>query len=220
LSAFVGAERLTWLHHPVPPAALRWRLEEAREGCLVTPGFVKPHKGYDDLLGVVAENPDWRWILAGGPQDERDREYASTLLAEACRRGAEQRIQMTSYLAKEELERMAVSARIAVFPFRHATGSGSIAWAIAMGLPVVATDLPAIRPLVEAGAGIELVRDGCPERWSETLGRLLEDPRRLEDLALRNVKFAARESYAACASWFATVVRGLASRPPRSTGLR
>jgi glycosyltransferase involved in cell wall biosynthesis len=208
----IGESRVTRLPHPVPPARLRWRLEDSQAGALVTLGFVKPHKGYADLLPAVAERPGWRWVLAGAPQDERDEAHARELLAEMRHRGLAERVTLTGYLDREELERRAVRARLAVFPFRQATGSGSIAWAIALAMPVAATDLPSVRSLVAAGAGIALLPADRPAEWGEALHRLLGDADALRMLARRNAEFAARETFAACAARLGGIARRLAAQ--------
>lgn len=209
VAEIVGAGRVTRLLHPVPAARRRWQLADSRPNTLVTIGFIKRHKGYDDLLPAVAERPAWRWVLAGAAQDPADAEYAAALLAEVERRGAAARVTLTGYLDREEVERRAAGARLAVFPFRRATGSGSIAWAIAMGMPVAATDLPSVRSLVDAGAGIALLPAQHPETWAEVLDRLLGDPDLLRTLSDRNVEFAARETFAACAARLADIARRL-----------
>ena len=215
VAQWAGADCVTRLPHPVPPSRLQWRIDAAVPDTLVSLGFIKPHKGYGDLLPAVAARPTWRWLLAGAPQHERDEVDARTLIDEVQRRGLGERIALSGYQERADLNCRAVRARLAVFPFRSSGGSGSIAWAIALGMPIAATDLPSVRSLVEAGAGIALLPAGQPARWEEMLATLMDDGERLQTLARLNLAFAAHETFAAHAAQVAALARRLTAPAAR-----
>ncbi|MBP7276319.1 MAG: glycosyltransferase family 4 protein [Kiritimatiellae bacterium] len=204
----VGADRVWHLPHPVTLCAGTWapgpRL--AGQARFVTPGFIKEHKGYEDALPLLVENPGWTWTLAGGPQDERDGEYMNRLKARIAARGCSDRVRITGYVSAGELERLTREADAALYPFHQAAGSGSLALALGLGMPILATDLPSIRELVEAGAGLLLLDPANPGRWCDPVRRALADERALADMAGANRRFALEHRYATLAhrlaDWF------------------
>ena len=195
----VGVERTAYLPHPVPDVEPRWQPEAERERVIVTPGFVKPHKGYHVLARSLGESPSWSWIIAGGPQNRADEEYLRRLRDELASRGLGDRVRITGYLDRSDMEATLRGAAMAVFPYADVTGSGSVAWAIGCGVPVVATDLPEFRAMRSRGAGVELLPLGEPARWGEVLDRLWHERERLRELALRNLQFAAANGFGDCA---------------------
>ena len=199
LVAAVGGDRVTWLAHPVPDVRRTWEPGEARSRVMVTPGFVKPHKGYRELAWALAEDTTWSWVIAGGVQDRQDAEHLKTLRRELAERGLEDRVRITGYLEADEMETTICGAAVAVFPYAEVNASGALAWAIGCGVPVVATDLPEFRWLRARGAGLELLPCDAPERWPEVLDRLQGEPGRLAELARRNRDYAAANSVRSCA---------------------
>lgn len=206
---FVEQGQVTFMQMPVPALSVRWEWTQERELCLITPGFIKPLKGYEDLLEMVAGKNTWRWILAGGAQDQHDAAYVDDLKYRIHHLHLEDRINMTGYLSSQEMEALLAQAAIAVFPFRQSLGSASIAWAVAMGMPVVATDLPAVRDMKEAGAGIELLSKDNQASWASQIEQLLHDRKRLIGLAEMNQQYAQTFSYARTAEKVAEIYRCL-----------
>jgi len=212
VSRFAGADRVTRMIHPIAVVSRQWKLEESEDATLATPGFIKEHKGYDNLLPALAGARDWRWVLAGGPQHAGDQAFANFLDAELRRTGLCDRVERTGYLNYEQLQRQTLRARLAVFPFRSVTGSGSIALAIALAMPVAATDLPSVRMLLEAGAGIAVLPAAEPEKWGAIIDEFLRSPERLSALAARNAEVGTRETFTACAGRVVSIAEELVSR--------
>jgi glycosyltransferase involved in cell wall biosynthesis len=100
-----------------------------------------------------------------------------------------------------ELARRLEHAAVAAVPLpdnlysRAFTSPLKIFEAMAAGIPVVASDLPAIREVIRDGESGILVAPGDPAALAEGLGRVLADPALAEAIAGR-----AREDVAAC-SW-------------------
>jgi glycosyltransferase involved in cell wall biosynthesis len=195
----VGAERSTYLPHPIPEVAQRWQPSTREMPMMVTPGFIKPHKGYNELVQALAAHQSWSWIIAGGPQDRRDHEYVRRLEDALADGRLEDRVCITGYLDRPEMEAAMCGAHLAVFPYAEVVGSGSVAWAIGCGMPVVTTDLPEFRSMRSSGAGIELLPVGTPDRWLEIILRLWREPARLEGLGQKNREYAAANGYDRCA---------------------
>ena len=195
----VGAEQSTYLPHPIPEVAQRWQPGTGERLVMATPGFVKPHKGYEELVQALAADQSWSWIIAGGAQDQRDREYVRRLEEALAVERMEDRVRIIGYLDRREMEAAMCGAHLAVFPYADVVGSGSVAWAIGCGMPVVTTDLPEFRSVRSRGAGIELLPAGAPDRWSEIIHRLWREPARLDELAQKNREYAAANGYDRCA---------------------
>jgi hypothetical protein len=188
---------------------------------LVTPGFVKEHKGYREAPPLLAARPDWHWWLAGGPQDARDARFLASLRAEAARLGVDARLHVTGYLSEARLEALAVRARLALFPFRSVTGSGSVNWAAGLGLPIAAADLPPLRRMHDDGAGLRLLPSGNPGAWEGLLAELLARDDDLAQLAQANTVYARAYSYERFGAFMAGVfsaAAGTGAPPPRPGG--
>lgn len=208
--------RVLALPHPVRRTPHAWTPPADGNIHLVTPGFIKAHKGYDDGLAVLAAHPSWRWTLAGGPREARDEAYAASLLDAARQLGVQARLAITGYLPAAELEARCAAAHAAFFPFRTVTGSGSMTWAIGLGLPIVATELPATRWLEADGAGIALIPAGASATWPACLGAKLGAPAALAELARRNRAYAAGHGYDHLAKQLLPWLERCAARMKRS----
>lgn len=199
VTADVGEGRTTHLPLPVPAIARRWNNTGGGDPILVSPGFIKPHKGYGGFVEVVRDLA-CTWVIAGGPQDRRDDLHLEELRRLIDESEIGERVQVTGYLSRADMEETLCRATMAVFPFREVAASASMAWAVGCGLPVVSTDLPEFRWLRSMGAGIELLPREAPDSWSEIIEGLSRDRGRLADLARQNREFAATNTFDACAA--------------------
>ena len=194
VATVVGASAVSSHLHPIPETGCQWS-EPPPSPKLVSPGFVKHHKGYLEFLDVLERLPSATWVIAGGPQDERDVRFVDELETRAARSGVADRLEITGYLDRAELERLASTATMAVFPFERVTGSGSLTWAIGLGMPVVASDLLPFRELAEAGAGLELLPLHQRDTWADRISALLVSPDRLAALGSANDRYRRSHGY-------------------------
>jgi glycosyltransferase involved in cell wall biosynthesis len=199
MGAAVDAGKCTYLPHPIPQVARTWTPGTDRGLVMVTPGFVKPHKGYLEFAQTLSADRSWSWIIAGGPQDRHDQRYLERLGDTLATGRVEDRVRITGYLDRPEMEGTMCGAHLAVFPYADVFASGSVAWAIGCGVPVVTTDLPEFRSMRSRGAGIELLPVDELDRWVEVIHRLGSEPARLEELARRNREYAATHGFPDCA---------------------
>jgi len=106
------------------------------------------------------------------------------------------RIKFLGYVAEDEIPALLQSTSIMVMPYSSSAGSSGIAHlAGAYGLPIVASDIPDCRQLVdEEGLAIEFYQPGNAASLADTLVDLLEKPDRQVEMALQNVSAALRTS--------------------------
>lgn len=150
-------------------------VRSARE--LLFVGRLDSQKGVDVLVrampGILLNYPDCRLNIIGqGPerqnlQDQVDRLALST------------HVEFLGALPNAELSRYYRSATLLVFPSTGAEGLGLVcAEALACECPVVASDLPAVRELVQSEvSGLFFQQGNCAELTQKVLG-LLSDPAR------------------------------------------
>jgi glycosyltransferase involved in cell wall biosynthesis len=195
ISRHVSSSYVTFIPHPIPQTAAQWAYNKRQFVDLVTPGFIKAHKGYDKLLNVVRQTPSLNWLIAGGPQTGNDRRYLARLNKDIRHYGLQNRVTISGYLSREQMEDHLMGARLAIFPFQRVTGSGSISWAAGLGMPVLTTDLAPLRRRVEDGMGIRLLPQNSPQQWPRMITSILQDRQGLTALAERNRAYADRHRF-------------------------
>jgi glycosyltransferase involved in cell wall biosynthesis len=174
-----GEKPVAVLPHPSEPRAVLPDRAEAR-GRLGVPldapvflfsGILRPYKGWDLLLEafriVRRAVPDALLVLAGEPWGDAARLAAEAAAASrAGRRFSGERPAFSGvrlelrYLAEEERTLWFAACDAVVCPYRHATGSGIAADAIAFARPVIGTRVDGLLDVVEEGASGLLVPAG------------------------------------------------------------
>ena len=130
-------------------------------------GLVRPYKGVDLLLRALPEVPDVRLTVAGevwgGPEPLR--RLAREL-------GIEDRVELRSgYVDAADVPALFAGADALVLPYRAGTATQNVALAHSFGLPVVASDIPALAAHVRDGVDGLLAR---PDDAGD-LGRALRE---------------------------------------------
>ncbi len=131
-------------------------------------GILRRYKGWDLLLEAFRrlrrEVPSAQLVLAGEPWgDARELKAAAEAPATVKRALSGELARFTSvrlelrYLPEEELSLWFAAADAVVCPYRHATGSGIAADAMAHGRPVIGTCVDGLRDVVEEGVSGLLV---------------------------------------------------------------
>lgn len=159
---------------------------------LVFVGRLVEKKGVADLLNampmVVARFPAARLLIAG------DGPLADELMTLSSRLSLDAAVTFLGSVANAQLPEVLRRARLAVLPFRIAgdgdqEGLGLVTVeAMGCGIPVIASDLPAVRDVVADGVTGRLSPPGDPQRLAALVIELLEDPSqadRLADMARR-----------------------------------
>jgi glycosyltransferase involved in cell wall biosynthesis len=106
------------------------------------------------------------------------------------------RIKFMGYVPEEKIGELFQSISVAVMPYTSSAGSSGVAHlACAYGVPIVASDIPDFRQLVEEeGLAIELYQSGNIQSLAEQLALLLDSPDRQMEMAIQNFSAALRMS--------------------------
>jgi phosphatidyl-myo-inositol alpha-mannosyltransferase len=137
-------------------------------------GRLEPRKGIDVLVGaldaVAAHHPEIGLVVAGdGPMRARVARAASSSTGE--------RVRFLGRVDDERLPGCHASADLFVAPARGGESFGIVLLeALAAGTPVVASDLPAFRAVLDDGRAGMLVPPGSSEALAAGIVRALGDP--------------------------------------------
>lgn len=175
----------------VPPPGHRW--QGPRSGTsrrIATVARLHPVKGVDVLLEAVARLRAEGWpqlaLDVVGAADPASPRVAARLHRRAARADLVGAVRFHDHL--EDPWTVATAADLYVQPSRRENQAVALRQAMAAGMPVVATDLPAVREAVTDGGTGLVVPPADPAALAAALGRLLDDPaaaRRLGEAAAR-----------------------------------
>ena len=145
-----------------------------RMGLILVIGRVARRKGIDRLLLALARlkhRTDWHVKVAGSMEESEHR----TLTALAQRLGIRDRIEFTGAYSEAAHTELLAQAQLAVFPSR-AEGFGlALVEAMAAGVPVIASDIPAHRQVLGSELSSALVDFDRPEQAADAIERALTD---------------------------------------------
>ena len=130
-------------------------------------------KGLDVLLRAMSCMDRGISLLIAG--DGKDRKKIEVAIAEA---GLSDRVRLVGAVHGEAKWRLIAEAGLLVQPSRYETFGMSVLEAMACGTPVVASDLPCLRELLPAKAGI-LVPPDDPMALAQGIDELLAMPKQL-----------------------------------------
>ncbi|HEV2316945.1 MAG TPA: glycosyltransferase family 4 protein [Thermoplasmata archaeon] len=164
----------------VDGSAVRERLGLAGRRVIAFTGRLVPHKGVDDLLRALARLPaDVVLLVIGRGPD------LPSLTALAQRLGVLDRVRFCPAVSDEDLPRYLRAADLFVFPSQNRLeGFGlAVAEALASGLPVVITDIPGVREVIEPGREGILAEPLLENDLADRVRELLDDPDRRARMA-------------------------------------
>ena len=151
-------------------------------------GLLRPYKGWDVLLGafpaVRKEFPGALLVFAGEPWGEARR------LPDRAPAGV--RLELR-YLSEDERALWFAACDAVVCPYRHATGSGIAADALAFSRPVIGSLVDGLAGIVEEGRSGLLVPPGDAGALAAAMARFVREglgPRLSAGAALRRTAFA------------------------------
>ncbi len=178
----VPAGKIRVVPNGATAAPARPRPEAAPGRYVLYFGAVQPWQGVPVLLRAfsrIADLADVRLVLCASVKRR-----ATVPLRRLSRRlGLEERVRWEHRLSREELQGWLQHAAVSVAPLTECSRNLSqgccplkILEAMAAGVPVIASDLPVTRELIDEGANGRLVPAGRPEALALALRHLLERP--------------------------------------------
>jgi glycosyltransferase involved in cell wall biosynthesis len=140
-------------------------------------GGIMPHRGVEELLDAVAGLPDAHLVCLGAGGG-----ITSTIEGDIRRRGLTDRVHLVRPVPSEEVVPYAASATVGVTIVQPASLSYRLALPnklfqyMAAGIPVVASDFPDVKGVVEgSGAGV-VVDPTDPRAVAAAIRRFIDDP--------------------------------------------
>jgi glycosyltransferase involved in cell wall biosynthesis len=167
-------------------------------------GHLYPWKGVEVFVRALAGTPAVRGLIIGGHPGEADAQRIQSLVREL---GLEHRVEMTGLVPPGEVRTRLGAADILVLPNTASTISErytsplKLFEYLALGKPIVASDLPSIREVLSDGRTALLVPPGDAAALGCAISRLVSDPELGDDLG------AAALALAPAFSWDARAAR-------------
>jgi glycosyltransferase involved in cell wall biosynthesis len=161
-------------------------------------GHLYPWKGVDVLLEAIARTPDVAALIVGGHEVEGDR---ARLEARVNTLGIAQRVSFTGHVPPAQVPELLRRATLLALPnppsaiSTHFTSPLKMFEYMAAGRAIVASDLPAIREVLQHEMNAVLVRPGDPQALSAGIQRLAADPDLAERLARQAFEDVARYAW-------------------------
>jgi glycosyltransferase involved in cell wall biosynthesis len=163
---------LDWFRPGVDASALRGDLRLEGKRVLAFTGRLVPHKGVDVILEAMRLLPDdvVLLVIGSGPR-------LAGLVGEARRLRVSDRVRFCATVTDDDLPRYLSLADVFVFPSQNRLeGFGlAVAEAMAAGLPVVITDMPGVREVIEPGREGLLAEPLLAEDFAAKIRILLDD---------------------------------------------
>ncbi len=197
----IGADRITVIPHGAPdrafaPSAVAKQALGLPVGpILMSFGLLSPGKGIEvairALPALVADHPGLRYRIIGATHPhlklQNGEAYREMLLDLARDLGVAAHVEfVNSFLDDEALHDQLAACDVYVTPYLGLgqVTSGTLAYALALGRPVVSTPYIHAREALSSGAGI-LVPVNDPDAMAEAIRSLLADPVALEERSYR-----------------------------------
>ena len=166
-------------------------------------GHLYPWKGVDTLVRAIARTSSVEALIVGGHAQEPDFARVANLAREL---GVESRVTMTGMVAPSEVPRRLAAATILALPntlsaiSSRYTSPLKLFEYLALGRPIVASDLASIREILTPDETAVLVTPEDPDAWATAFSNLAASPERAAALAAAARQLAPQYSWSARAA--------------------
>jgi glycosyltransferase involved in cell wall biosynthesis len=186
------------------------RAVDAGQPYLLYVGELFPRKNVLTLLDALRTptDPPVRLVLAGPAEPDVRAEFER----QCSERSLGERVRHLGFVSEQRLAELYAGAAALVLPSVDEGFGRPVLDAMARGVPVIASDIPAIRELT--GSAAALVGDPVdPTRWRTAIARTLEDESLLRELGERGSARAEEFAWPDIAARFADLLRDLGRSP-------
>ena len=207
----IPARNIRMIHHGVPamgftdPDKHKSAFGFDGKTVLGTFGLLSRNKGIEHVINalpaVVAKHPDVLYVLLGETHPEiiknSGEEYRESLLKLADDLGVRENVQFISkFLGLKDLVEFLAAVDIYITPYqsREQITSGTLAYSLAAGKPVISTPYWYAQELLDDGRGI-LVDFGHEDQISESILRLLQNDDERNSIREKAFKFGRRMAW-------------------------
>jgi glycosyltransferase involved in cell wall biosynthesis len=204
----------------VSPVALRPEMTSSSDDrpAVYYVGQLYPWKGAGLVVDVAARVPEARFVVVGGmPNGDRGDPDVDALVERARQAGAAN-VELRGYLPYARVADELRSARVALLPLpdepvaRYFTSPLKLFDYMAAGVPIVASDLPAIREVLRHGENALLARPDDPAAFADAVRRLVAAPDLAQRLGRQARVDVERYSWDARAAALLDVIAGTPAR--------
>jgi glycosyltransferase involved in cell wall biosynthesis len=165
-------------------------------------GQLYPWKGVDTLIRAASAAPRAELVIVGGTEEPGTDEPDIRRLRELAKQlGVSDRTQFTGWVPYREVSRRLRDAAVTVIPLpdstfgRYFTSPLKLFDYMAAGVPIVASDLPSLRDVLQHEANALLVPPGDSAALAQAMDRLLTDKALADRLAARAREDVQRYSW-------------------------
>ncbi|MGL6072843.1 MAG: glycosyltransferase [Fimbriiglobus sp.] len=161
---------------------------------LVLLGFPQATKGFDTAIRALPHLPEDVVVVQIGDAP-RCAAYVAELQALADQLGVRRRWIRTGVVQDGELRSILERADVGLAPFRQVHQSSSIGHLIGVGMPIVASQIPAIEALAKDGAGILFTNTEEPEAFAQAILDALSPTETRSRLMTQNHTYTQTHSF-------------------------
>jgi len=171
-------------------------------------GHTGPYKDLNLLFQAFEilnrKRSDVKLIVAGGSHPN----YPDFLDKYRCDKRSPN-VQFTGYVPDEKLQNLFEKVDVVVLPYHTCTGTSGVAHlASSYGVPIIATDIPEFRELIEDGCGI-ILSPNDPRALSQKMELILNNSELARKLRRQNLCFASKRTWDKIALQFCEVYGSL-----------
>ena len=174
---------------------------DPEEKVILVFGHMGPYKGLSVMLKAFeelrSEKPNVKLVMAGSSHPN------FPIFLDHYVKMHIPKVEFIGYVPEENLAEIFRMADVVVLPYSTTTGtSGVFHLACGYGKPIVASDLPEIREILDEGASALLVPAGDVQALKDAILKVLSDEKLASKMSEQNLRFAQSESWGIIAEMY------------------
>ncbi len=142
----------------------------SKDKTILSAGRLVPWKGFDVLIEIMKELPDWRLVIVGDGPERANLQLLITNYQ------LQDQIQLAGAVSREELEKYLSKASVFVLNTSFESFSFQVVEAMNAGVPIVATKIGSIPELIEDGREGIIVQPNNKEQIIAAIKKIDSDP--------------------------------------------